>query len=162
MDISLSTTKPSKSPLGYMVTFHADAEQGLTFADGSTENEVVYNSSGQVVSGAYKGLTDGNGVVRWYTDKTYQTPVGLNADGTLAAPLTGDVDVWPREVTFEVEGLDNSTYQNRFNQAISNTVTTVVFNDEMMPADATLIDVDADGAEGVYTDSRGKGAGGKR
>ena len=149
VDVSLSTTKPSKSPLGYMVTFHADAEKGLTFADGSTENEVVYNSSGQVVSGAYKGLTDGNGVVRWYTDKTYQTQVELNADGTLAAPLTGDVDVWPRAVTFEVKGYDSSTYQNGFNQVIPNTVTTVVFTDEMMPADATLIDVDADGDGGV-------------
>ena len=104
VDVSLSTAKPSKNPLGYTVTFHADAEKGLTFADGSTENEVVYNSSGQVVSGAYQGLTGGSGVVRWYTDKTYQTPVGLNADGTLTTPLTGDVDIWPKEVTFEVKG----------------------------------------------------------
>ena len=64
VDISLSTAKPRKNPLGYTVTFHADAEKGLTFADGSTENEVVYASSGQVVSGAYQGLTGGNGVVR--------------------------------------------------------------------------------------------------
>ena len=51
VNINLSTQKPSKNPLGYTVTFHADTEKGLTFADGSTENVVVYNGSGQVVSG---------------------------------------------------------------------------------------------------------------
>ena len=149
VDVNLSTAKPSKNPLGYTVTFHADVEKGLTFADGSTENDVVYNSSGQVISGAYQGLTDGSGVVRWYTDKTYQTQIGLNADGTLTAPLTGDVDVWPKKVTFAVKGYDSSTYKNGFNQAITNTVTTIVFTDEAMPADATFIDVDADGDGGV-------------
>ena len=147
VDVNLSTAKPSKNPLGYTITFHADAEKGLTFADGSTENEVVYASSGQVVSGAYKGLIGGSGVVRWYTDKTYQTQMWLNADGTLAAPLTGDVDVWPKEVTSEIKGYIN--YDNGFNQAIPSTATTVVFTDEVMPADATLIDVDADGDGGV-------------
>ena len=149
VDVSLSTAKPSKNPLGYTVTFHADAEKGLTFADGSTENEVVYASNGQMVSGTFKRLIGVNGVVRWYTDKTYQTPVGLNADGTLAVPLTGDVDVWPREVTFEIrEGLY---------QAIPYTATTVVFTDEAMPANATLIDVDADGDGGVvaWTEKNG-------
>ena len=157
VDVSLSTAKPSKNPLGYTVTFHADAEKGLTFADGSTENEVVYASNGQMVSGAYKGLTGGSGVVRWYTDKTYQTQVGLNADGTLAAPLTGDVDVWPKEVTFEIKGYVRSTKKNGFSQAIPNTATTVVFTDEVMPADATLIDVDADGDGGVvaWTEENG-------
>ena len=60
------------------MTFHADAEKGLTFADGSTENEVVYNSSGQIISGAYKGLAGGSGVVRWYTDRAYQTRIELD------------------------------------------------------------------------------------
>ena len=155
VDMSLSTTKPSKNPLGYTVTFHADAAKGLTFADGSTENEVVYNSSGQVVSGAYQGLTGGSGVVRWYTDKTYQTPVGLNADGTLTTPLTGDADVWPKEVTFEIKG--GASYNNGFNQKIPSTVTTVVFTDEAMPADTALIDVDDDGDGGVvaWTEENG-------
>ena len=64
VDVSLSTAKPSKNPLGYTVTFHADAEKGLTFADGSTENEVVYASNGQMVSGTFKRLIGVNGVVR--------------------------------------------------------------------------------------------------
>ena len=147
-DISISAQKPSKSPLGYTVTFHADTENGLTFTDGSTENEVVYNGSGQIVSGAYKGLTGGSGVV-WYTDRTYQTQVELNADGTPAVPLTGDVDVWPKEVTFEIKGYSNRTGKNEFNQVIPSTATTVVFTDEAMPEDATLIDVDADGDGGA-------------
>ena len=156
-DISISTQKPSKSPLGYTVTFHADTENGLTFTDGSTENEVVYNGSGQIISGAYKGLADGSGVVRWYTDKTYQTQVELNADGTPAVPLTGDVDVWPKEVTFEIKGYANATHENKFQQAIPNTVTTVVFTDEAIPADAALIDVDTDGDGGVVAWMEGNG-----
>ena len=147
VDISLSTAKPSKSPLGYTVTFHADTEKGLAFADGSTENEVVYNSSGQVVSGAYQGLTGGSGVVRWYTDKTYQTRIELDENGQLTGILTGDMDAWPKEVTFEVKGYTNS--ENGFRKAIPNTVTTVVFTDETMPAGAISIDVDADGDSGV-------------
>ena len=155
VDISLSTAKPSKSPLGYTVTFHADTEKGLAFADGSTENEVVYNSSGQVVSGAYQGLTGGSGVVRWYTDKTYQTRIELDENGQLTGILTGDMDAWPKEVTFEVKGYTNS--ENGFRKAIPNTVTTVVFTDEAMPADAASIDVDADGDGGVvaWTEENG-------
>ena len=155
VDISLSTAKPSKSPLGYTVTFHADAEKGLAFADGSTENEVVYNSSGQVVSGAYKGLTGGSGVVRWYTDKTYQTRIELDENGQLTGILTGDMDAWPKEVTFEVKGYTNS--ENGFRKAIPNTATTVVFTDEAMPAGAASIDVDADGDGGVvaWTEKNG-------
>ena len=147
VDISLSTAKPSKSPLGYTVTFHADAAKGLTFVDGSMENEVVYNSSGQVVSGAYQGLTGGSSVVRWYTDKTYQTRIELDENGRLTGILTGDMDAWPKEVTFEVKGYTNS--ENGFRKAIPNTVTTVVFTDETMPAGAISIDVDADGDGGV-------------
>ena len=143
VDVNLSTAKPSKNPLGYTVTFHADVEKGLTFADGSIKNEVVYNSSGQVVSGTYQGLTGGSGVVRWYTDKTYQTPVGLNADGTLTAPLTGDVDVWPKKVTFEVKK------GNIFHTLIPDTIDTVVFTDEKRPINSTIVDVDADGDGGV-------------
>ena len=50
-------------------------------------------------------------------------------------------------MTFEIKGYANSN--NGFNQAIPSTATTVVFTDEVMPADATLIDVDADGDGGV-------------
>ena len=50
-DMYLSTEKPSKSTKGYTVTFHGN---GLKFADGTDENMVVYNSSGQIVEGDYK------------------------------------------------------------------------------------------------------------
>ena len=159
-DVSISTQKPSKNPLGYTVTFHADAEKGLTFADGSTENEVVYNSSGQIISGAYKGLAGGSGVVRWYTDRTYQIRVELDKNGILATQLTGDIDAWPKEVTFEVEGYKyygGVTSQNGFNRAILDTVASVVFTDEAVPADTALIDVDADGDGGVVAWTEGNG-----
>ena len=155
-DVSISTQKPSKNPLGYTMTFHADAEKGLTFADGSTENDVVYNSSGQIVSGVYKGLAGGSGVVRWYTDKTYQTRIELDENGQPTGTLAGDVDAWPKEVTFEIKGWNNQG-KNEFHDAIPDTVTTVIFTDEIMPADAAFIDVDADGDGGVvaWTEENG-------
>ena len=146
VNINLSTQKPSKNPLGYTVTFHADAEKGLTFADGSTENEVVYNGNGQAVRGVYKGLVGGNGVVRWYADRTYKEQIALDENGMLNTPLTDDMDVWPKEVTFAIKGF---SYVNEFNRAIPDSTTTVVFTDELMPADTALIDVDADGDGGV-------------
>ena len=154
VNINLSTQKPSKNPLGYTVTFHADAEKGLTFADGSTENDVVYNSSGQIVSGAYKGLTEGSGVVRWYTDKTYKEQIVLDENGQITKALTDDIDVWPREVTFEMKG---HSFSWSFNWVIPNSTTTVVFTDELMPADAVLINVDADRDGGVvaWTETNG-------
>ena len=42
-EIKISTKKPSKSTLGYTVTFHGNEDSGLAFADGSYVNEVVYN-----------------------------------------------------------------------------------------------------------------------
>lgn len=53
-DIKISTAKPGKSPLGYTITFHGDKDAGLVFDDGSDVNEVVYNSSGQIVEGVFK------------------------------------------------------------------------------------------------------------
>ena len=45
-DIKISTKKPTKSTLGYTVTFHGN---GMKFADGTDENMVVYNSAGEIV-----------------------------------------------------------------------------------------------------------------
>lgn len=53
-DIKISTAKPGKNPLGYTITFHGDKDAGLVFDDGSDVNEVVYNSSGQIVEGVFK------------------------------------------------------------------------------------------------------------
>ena len=149
INISLSTQKPSRNPLGYTVTFHADAEKGLTFADGSTENEVVYNGSGQTVSGVYKKLVGGNGVVRWYTDRTYKEQIALDENGQMVRMLTADVDAWPKEVTFEIS--------SSFKDIIPNTVTTVIFTDEIKPAGTAFINVDADGDGGAvaWTEKNG-------
>ena len=157
VNISLSTQKPSKNPLGYTVTFHADAEKGLTFEDGNTINEVVYNGNGQAISGIYKRLVGGSGVVRWYTDKTYQTRIELDENGQPAGALTEDVDAWPKEVTFEIKGKGGADYITGFKEAIPSTTTTVVFTDEIIPADAALIDVDADEDGGVvaWTEENG-------
>ena len=46
-DISISTAKPRKSTLGYVITYHGN---GLSFPDGSTENEIIVNSSGKIMS----------------------------------------------------------------------------------------------------------------
>lgn len=53
-DIKISTAKPGKNPLGYTITFHGNKDAGLVFDDGSDVNEVVYNSSGQIVEGVFK------------------------------------------------------------------------------------------------------------
>ena len=53
-DIKISTAKPGKNPLGYTITFHGDKDAGLVYDDGSDVNEVVYNSSGQIVEGVFK------------------------------------------------------------------------------------------------------------
>ena len=145
VDVSLSTAKPSKNPLGYTVTFHADAKKGLTFANGRESNEVVYNKSGQIVSGRYLAV---NGVKAvWMADKSKTKLANINEDGSLNIELSEDTDFYAKAVTFEIKGYANSN--NGFNQAIPSTATTVVFTDEVRPADATLIDVDADGDGGV-------------
>ncbi|MDD6353089.1 MAG: BspA family leucine-rich repeat surface protein, partial [Lachnospiraceae bacterium] len=155
VNISISTKKPSKSTLGYTITFHGN---GLTFADGSDTNEIVYNSSGQIVSGTYKAI--GDGTAAWYTDKTCTNKVTFtDAGGLDGLVLSGDMDVWAKEVTFVVKGYTGISTKkyNDFNYAIPDTVTSVIFTDVKMPANATSIDVDADGDGGVvaWTENNG-------
>ena len=147
VNISISTKKPSKSTLGYTITFHGN---GLTFADGSDTNEIVYNSSGQIVSGTYKAI--GDGTAAWYTDKACTNKVAFtDAGGLNGLVLSGDMDVWAKEMTFVVKGYTGISTKkyNDFNYAIPDTVTSVIFTDAKMPANATSIDVDADGDGGV-------------
>ena len=98
-DMYLSTEKPSKSTKGYTVTFHGN---GLKFADGTDENMVVYNSSGQIVEGSYREAV-GTGV-GWYSDKTCKNKVEISDDGVPQIELTGDLDLWAKEMTFEIKG----------------------------------------------------------
>lgn len=58
-DITISTTKPFRNPKGYTLTFDAN---GGTFADGTTENDMVYSGS-QLVEGSYQiptSVTEGD------------------------------------------------------------------------------------------------------
>ena len=145
-DMYLSTEKPSKSTKGYTVTFHGN---GLKFADGTDENMVVYNSSGQIVEGSYREAV-GTGV-GWYSDKTCKNKVEISDDGVPQIELTGDLDLWAKEMTFEIKGYtdDYQKKYNDFNYLTPNTVTEIVFTDEVKPKDKASIDVDADGDSGV-------------
>lgn len=63
---------------------------------------------------------------------------GLPVDG-----LASDMELYAKTMTFVLKkGSD-------FNKLIPSTATSVVFSDEVMPASATLIDVDADSDKGI-------------
>ena len=154
-DIKISTEKPSKSALGYMVTFHGDKDAGLVFDDGRDVNEVVYNSSGQIVDGMFK-VPGGwaAGAVSWFTDKKLKNKVDVSEDGTVQMPLSGDIDLWGKVKTFKIKGGYYRRYStdiggNGFNDLIPDTVTEIFFTDEIKPENASVIDVDADGDGGV-------------
>ena len=144
-DMCLSTEKPSKSTKGYTVTFHGN---GLKFADGTDENMVVYNSSGQIVEGSYKEAV-GTGVV-WYANEACTQKVEISDDGVPQIELAGDLDLWAKEMTFEIKGYRyGAKNNNEFNAAIPDSVTEVIFTDEAKPKTKETIDVDADGDDGV-------------
>ena len=148
-DIKISTKKPTKSTLGYTVTFHGN---GLKFADGNETNEIVLNNSGQIVSGMFKvpGNTGAAAAISWYGDEACKNQVEVSDDGIPQIALTGDLDLWAKEKTFELKGGKVGVKNNNeFNALIPDTVTSVIFTNEVMPNSATLIDVDADGDGGV-------------
>ena len=113
----------------------------MTFADGSSENEIVVNSSGKILSGSYK-LPDGL-FAGWYSDKTCTKRVETDSNGLPVDGLMSDMDLYAKTKTFVLKkGSD-------FNKLIPSTATSVIFTDETMPTSAALIDADADGDEGV-------------
>ena len=136
-DMYLSTEKPSKSTKGYTITFHGN---GLKFADGTDENMVVYNSSGQIVEGSYKEAV-GTGV-GWYSDEACKSRVIISDDGIPQGKLTGDLDLWAKEMTFTL--VSGSSFNNKI-----PSTTEVIFTDEVKPKTKKVIDVDADGDGGV-------------
>ena len=136
-DMYLSTEKPSKSTKGYTITFHGN---GLKFADGTDENMVVYNSSGQIVEGSYKEAV-GTGV-GWYSDEACKSRVIISDDGIPQGKLTGDLDLWAKEMTFTL--VSGSSFNNKI-----PSTTEVIFTDEVKPKTKKVIDVDADGDDGV-------------
>ena len=160
-DIKISTTKPSKSALGYTVTFHGDKDTGLVFGDGSDVNEVIYNSSGQIVDGVFKvpgGVAAG--AVSWFTDEALSNKVDVSENGVVQMTLSGDVDLWMKAKTFEIKRYNGNSSRkyNDFNYLIPNTVTEIFFTDEIKPAEAEIIDVDADGDGGVVAWTENEGA----
>lgn len=136
-DVSISTEKPSKNPLGYTITYHGN---GLTFADGTTENEIIVNSSGKIVSGQYKELS---GFLGWYSDKACTQKIKVDSAGLPVNGINTDLDLYAKQKTFVLKT------GSGFNKLIPSTATSVVFTDEIMPISATLIDVDEDGDRGV-------------
>ena len=144
-DMYLSTEKPSKSLKGNTVTFHGN---GLKFAGGTDENMVVYNSSGQIVEGSYKEAV-GTGVA-WYADKACTQKIEISDAGIPQVELTGDLDLWAKEMTFEIKGYRyGAKNDNEFNAVIPDAVTEVIFTDEAKPKNKEIIDVDADGDGGA-------------
>ena len=144
-DMYLSTAKPSKSTKGYTVTFHGN---GLKFADGTDENMVVYNSSGQIVEGYYKTPNWITGA--WYSNEACTQKVEIFDDGVPQIELTGDLDLWAKEMTFEIKGYRyGAKNDNEFNAVIPDAVTEVIFTDEAKPKNKEIIDVDADGDGGA-------------
>ncbi len=136
-DISISTEKPSKNPLGYTITYHGN---GLTFPDGTTENEIIVNASGKILSGQYKEISGSSG---WYTDSDCTNKIEIDSNGLPAIGVTSDMELYTKAKTFVLKSGSD------FNRLIPSTATSVVFTDETMPAYAELIDVDADGDGGV-------------
>ena len=137
-DVSISTAKPGKNPLGYTITYH---ENELTFSDGSTENEMLVSSSGKILSGSYK-IPDGL-FAGWYSDKACTKRVEVDSNGIPVDGVTSDLNLYAKSKTFTLKS------GPEFNVLIPSSATSIVFTDEVMPASATLIEVDADGDGGV-------------
>ena len=140
-NIEISTKKPSKNTKGYTVTFYGN---GLKFADGTDTNEMVFNSSKEVVSGQYK--IPGSTYVFWYTESSCENEVKVSKDGVPNIELTGDINLYAKAITFTLKpGPD-------FNKLIPDDVKEIIFTDEEMPENvdkSNIIDVDTDGDKGV-------------
>lgn len=137
-DIEISTAKPRKDVKGYTVTFHSN---GLKFADGSTENEMIFNSSKDIVSGQYK-MPKGSYVL-WYTEPECVNQVKVSSSGIPSVKIDKDIDLYAKSATFVLkQGPD-------VNKLIPDDVASVIFTDEEMPDGVSVIDMDADGDGGV-------------
>lgn len=94
-DVTISTERYRKSPLGYTITYHGN---GLTFADGATENEIIVNASGEIVSGQYKEITNSAG---WFSDKNLSMKVKISDIG-IPEELSSDMDLYATEKTLKM------------------------------------------------------------
>ena len=137
-DIEISTKKPKKNINGYTVTFHGN---GMTFADGSVKNEIVFNSAMDIIIGQYK--IPGTMNVFWFTEPECINKVNVSKNGIPSMQLTEDIDLYARPVTFILKSGSN------FNKLISDNINEIRFTDIEMPDDALAIDVDDDGDNGI-------------
>lgn len=128
--------------MGYGITYYGN---GLTFADGSTENELIVNKSGKIVSGQYEELKTSLG---WYSDESCTQKIEVGSDDLPVSGVASDMELYAKSKTFV---LKQSGYYSGdiFNNLIPDSATSVIFTDEAMPSSATLVDVDADGDGGV-------------
>lgn len=79
----------------------------------------------------------------WYSDKACTKKVEVDSNGLPVDGLASDMELYAKTMTLVLKkGSD-------FNKLIPSTATSVVFSDEVMPASATLIDVDADSDKGI-------------
>ena len=158
-DIKVSTAKPGKNPLGYTITFHGDKDAGLVFNDGSDVNDVIYNSSGNIVEGGFKAISEVKIFDGWYSDKKYTKKIEIDENGLPVGGINDDLDLYAKAKIFEIKGYngDYSKKYNDFNYLIPNTVTEIIFTDEIKPAEAKRIDVNADGSAEViaWTENNG-------
>ena len=121
--------------MGYGITYYGN---GLTFADGSSVNDIVVNSSGKIVSGQYKELS---GSLGWYSDKACTQKVEIGTDGLPVSGVVSDLDLYAKPKTFVLKT------GSEFNDLIpkgdstnsSSAVTDVIFTDKEKPADAELV-----------------------
>lgn len=92
-DITISAKKPSRSPLGYTITF---VTEDSTFANGKKENHVTYNASGRIVDGVYMLplQTDNKYFDKWYKDPEQTVEYGVSGEGIPTETLTGDMTVY--------------------------------------------------------------------
>lgn len=143
-NIEISTKKPRKNVSGYTVIFHGN---GMTFADGSTENEMLFNSSMNIIGGQYK--VPGEAYAFWYTEPECINKVNVSSTGIPDLQLDGDINLYARAVTFVTKT------GTEFNNAIPDNMTSVIFTDEEMPDGAEIINVDEDNDGGVVAWTEG-------
>ena len=99
------------------------------------------------MSGQYK--LPGNTAVTWYLDSQCTSKIETDNNGLPLSGIFSDLDLYAKPKTFLLKGYNSSEDLNEFSYLIPSTATSIVFTAEAMPTSAVLIDVDADGDDGV-------------
>lgn len=150
-DISIWSNKPSKSPLGFTVTYDAN---GGTFASGRKTNDVVYNKSKVIVSGNYSLPKKSDAVFKGWGEGEFEYKV--SEDGIPEDELKMDMHIHASWATC-VMGSDSDTFGMLHNSINRWGVEKVVFTDEKAPDGVPIYyGYDEDGDLGVihwYEDS---------